>query len=149
VHAGGTEIGVPGIEQVAGEFLSSGRAVPLAARESIPGRREVIPRRDGRVVAATRGEARYSTPELLVVEREFVERALAGRRAGVAITHHPAVERPIAARPPSLSDEQADMVRRVAQRGERLVVVVGKAKGDRATSRQRFAVRLSAVDVHR
>jgi conjugative relaxase-like TrwC/TraI family protein len=121
-----TDISVRGIEQVAGEFLTSDRAVPLAARDGLPGRRDVIRRRDGRVVAATRGEARYSTPELLTVERDLIERALAGRHAGVAVAHHPAVERAIAARP-TLSEEQAAMVRRVALGGERLVVVVGKA----------------------
>ena len=53
-----TDISVRGIEQVAGLFLSSRRAVPLAARDAVPQRTDVIRRQDGRVVAAVRDEQR-------------------------------------------------------------------------------------------
>jgi conjugative relaxase-like TrwC/TraI family protein len=121
-----TDISVRGIEQAAGVFLGSPRAIPLAARDAPPQRADVIRRNDGRVVAAVRDEQRYSTPEPLAVEGELISRALAGRRAGAGLARHADVERAIAARP-TLSDEQASMVRRVALGGERVVVVVGKA----------------------
>ena len=121
-----TDISVRGIEQVAGLFLRSRRAVPLAVRDAVPQRTDVIRRQDGRVVAAVRDEQRYSTPELLAVEAALIARALAGRRAGAGVARHADVERAIAKRP-TLSDEQSSMVRRVALGGERVVVVVGKA----------------------
>jgi conjugative relaxase-like TrwC/TraI family protein len=121
-----TDLSVRGIEQVAGLFLSTPRAVPLAARDAEPQRTDVIRRQDGRVVPAVRDEQRYSTPELLAVEGALIARALAGRRAGAGVARQADVERAIARRP-TLSDEQSSMVRRVALGGERVVVVVGKA----------------------
>src|SRR4051794_18846987 len=113
-----TDISVRGVEQVAGLFLRSRRAVPLAVRDAVPQRTDVIRRQDGRVVAAVRDEQRYSTPELLAVEGALIARALAGRRAGAGLARHADVERAIANRP-TLSGEQSSMVRRVALGGGR------------------------------
>jgi conjugative relaxase-like TrwC/TraI family protein len=59
-----TDISVRAVEQVAGLFLRSRRAVPLAVRDAVPQRTDVIRRQDGRVVAAVRDEQRYSTPRI-------------------------------------------------------------------------------------
>jgi conjugative relaxase-like TrwC/TraI family protein len=101
-----TDISVRGVEQVAGLFLRSRRAVPLAVRDAVPQRTDVIRRQDGRVVAAVRDEQRYSTPELLAVEGALIACALAGRRAGAGLARQADVERAIAKRP-TLSDEQS------------------------------------------
>ena len=86
----------------------------------------VIRRGDGRVIRADATEPRYSTPELLALERRLVDRAVAGSNARVAVVDSTDVEAALQRRP-SVSDEQAAMVRRLTSSGAGVDVVVGKA----------------------
>ena len=86
----------------------------------------VIRRSDGRVVRADGGEARYSTPELLALEQRLLTQAVARQDAGVAVASTDQVETALRRRP-SISDEQAAMVRRLLTSGAGVEVVVGKA----------------------
>lgn len=72
------------------------------------------------------GEPRWTTIELLVTENRVVERARAQRDAGAAIAQPDKVEAAIAARP-SISDEQAAMVRHLTLSGAGIDVAVGAA----------------------
>ena len=87
---------------------------------------QVIRRADGRVVVADADELRYSTPELLDLERQVIASATGRQHAGVAIAAEPAVEAALMRRP-SMVGEQATMVRRLATSGAGVEVVVGKA----------------------
>jgi ATP-dependent exoDNAse (exonuclease V) alpha subunit len=113
-------------EALADGFLDSEHSVPLATDVRGLTHRDVIRRADGRVIAATAEERRHSTPELLAVEKRLIDGALDRRqeRSGVVATN--AVERALRLRP-TLSAEQADMVRRLTQDGDGVQVVTGKA----------------------
>ncbi|MBW3662692.1 MAG: relaxase domain-containing protein [Actinobacteria bacterium] len=80
--------------------------------------------RDGRLVAVT--ERRYSTLELLALEQQLVEQAVARRDAGVATVDPAEVERCLAGRS-WLSDQQAEAVHHLTQSGDGVAVVVGRA----------------------
>ena len=86
----------------------------------------VIRRGDGRVIRADATEPRYSTPELLALERRLVDRAVEGSNAGIAVVDSTVVEAALQRRP-SVSDEQAAMIRRLTASGAGVDVVVGKA----------------------
>lgn len=63
-------------------FLADGRVVPLTHDPGKRRRRELIRLRDGRVVSAGLRELRYSTPEMLEVERQVIDTAHARRGRG-------------------------------------------------------------------
>jgi len=86
---------------------------------------EVLRRTDGTTIPAAPDDDRLTTTDLLATEQQAADRALARHDAGLAMHDEP-VEAVIAARP-SLSDEQADMVRRLTTAGHGVAVVVGKA----------------------
>jgi len=114
------------IEGLADELLAGHRVVPLAADVRGLTHSDVVRRADGRVVAATGEERRYSTPELLALERRVIDGS-SGRRDEQAGTVAPdRVEQVLSARP-ELSTEQATMVRRLLSGGEGVQVVVGPA----------------------
>lgn len=114
------------VEDLADRFLGGDRVVELATDVRGLTHADVIRRADGRVVPATAEERRYSTPELLERERAIIDRALDGQRAGVGMAAPDATARALARRP-ELSDEQREMVRRLASDGDAVAVVVGKA----------------------
>lgn len=89
------------IETKVDEFLSSEQAVELIA------------------------DRIWTTPEILELERRTVHAAVAGRAGAFGVADEATVELAIAARP-SLSDEQAAMVRRLTLSGDSLDVVVGR-----------------------
>ena len=68
----------------------------------------------------------YSTPELLALEQRVLEHAIEGRAAGRAVVRDRAVERALRQRP-TISQEQAEMVRRLATDGASVSLVVGQA----------------------
>lgn len=72
------------------------------------------------------GEPRWTTAELLAIEHQVVERARRQRDAGVGVAITEMVDAAIAARP-SISDEQAAMVRHLTQSGAGIDVAVGAA----------------------
>jgi len=114
------------VEALADELLAGDRVVPLAADVRGLTHSDVVRRADGRVVAATAEERRYSTAELLALERRIIDGS-SGRRDEQAGTVAPdRVEAVLSARP-ELSTEQAGMVRRLLRGGEGVQVVVGPA----------------------
>jgi len=114
------------VEQLADELLSDPDAVALAQDVRDLTTNDVIRRRDGTVVAATAEERRYSTAELLTREREILAAAEHGHDTGLALVPAATVDAALAVRP-SLSDEQAAMVRSLLTGGAVVSVVVGKA----------------------
>ena len=93
-------------------------------------------------------EARYSTPELLELERGVMDRAIALQGAGRGLAGADATERALLARP-FLSGEQREMVRRLTQDGDGVAAVVGRAGTGKTTglAAARDAWRQSGVPV--
>ncbi len=86
---------------------------------------DVIRRSDGRVVSVDTGERRYTTKGLLLTEQHAINRSLTRTDARVAVADDGSVARALRRR--TLSDEQAQMVRRLTTSGPGVEVVVGKA----------------------
>jgi conjugative relaxase-like TrwC/TraI family protein len=117
----GADISVERFEALADHLLASPAFVPLL--DPSP-RDAALRRRDGRLVPAARDDRRWSTPELLAAERRILDQATT---AGVAPTADvEQLQRALAARP-TLSREQAAMVRRLVLDDARVSLVVGKA----------------------
>ena len=114
------------VEALADELLAGGRVVPLAADVRGLTHSDVVRRADGRVVPATAEERRYSTPELLALERQIIDGSHARRDEQAGTVAADRVEEVLRARP-ELSAEQAGMVRRLMSGGEGVQVVVGPA----------------------
>jgi ATP-dependent exoDNAse (exonuclease V) alpha subunit len=89
------------IEAKVDEFLSSDQAVELI---------------ESRV---------WTTPEILEPERRTVAAAIAGRSGGVGVADAANIETAVSVRP-SLSDEQAEMIRRLTLSGNGFDIVVGR-----------------------
>lgn len=82
---------------------------------------------DRRLVALdTAREPRWTTRELLATEAGLVNRAHDLQHAGTGVAHHTAVDRAITERP-SISDEQANMVRWLTTSGAGIDPVIGAA----------------------
>ena len=116
------EVRVRDVERLADAFLRSPHAVVLAEGE----RSDVLRRRDGRAIPGATVDRTYSTPELLALEQRILDYASEGRGARRAVVRPRVTERAIARRP-SLSGEQAEMVRRLTTDGDAVTVVVGQA----------------------
>lgn len=114
------------VEELGDEFLRSERAVPLLSDENGLAGTDVIRRGDGRIVPVAPEGRPYSTPELLEIERETIQRALDGQYAQVGIVDRAVLEEAIGRRP-TLSAEQTVMVQRLCLDGATVQVVVGKA----------------------
>jgi hypothetical protein len=116
------------IQVFADRFLSDARVVPLIGpgADGHVSHRDAIRRSDGRVVPVMSDAGRFSTVELLAVERSVIERALAERRVGAGAAEPAAVQRALARRP-TIGRDQAEMVRRLCSDGDRVQVVVGPA----------------------
>jgi conjugative relaxase-like TrwC/TraI family protein len=113
------------VERAADAFLGSTHAVRLLVPRDVTDRPVAIRRQDGRQVALPH-EPVYSTPELLRVERQILDRAAASVGDGAGVAREGDVERAISARP-WLAREQVEMVRRLTRDGDGIAVVVGKA----------------------
>jgi conjugative relaxase-like TrwC/TraI family protein len=111
------------VEAVADEFLAT-RAVVLAGRSCELTERDVIRRADGRVVAAAAGERRYSTPELLALERRALNDATSDRHSASRATEE-AVHSALARSQPALSGDQVAVVEAVCLSDSPVQVVVG------------------------
>jgi conjugative relaxase-like TrwC/TraI family protein len=125
------------IEAFADAFLADRRVVALVGGGR--GRRsdrDVLRLDDGRVVSAMGDATRYSTRELLGVEREVIDRAVGERAAGVAVAEPAAVERALAARP-TIGPDQSQMVRRRATACASSSARPGRARRSRSTPRAR------------
>jgi conjugative relaxase-like TrwC/TraI family protein len=95
------------LEKLADEFLASERAVPVTVDRGLE-------------------ERRYSTPELLALERGLVEQAQRRQSEGAAVVAGEHVRAALAARQ-GLDQDQAVMVRQVTQDGAGISLVVGYA----------------------
>lgn len=118
-------VGVEGIVALSDAFLGSRHVVTLDAAAGLR-TSDVIRRRDGRVVASGLDEARWTTPELLATERSLVAGAANRRRAQVGIAVPAALDAALATRP-TLSVEQARVVRFLGASGAGVEVVQGAA----------------------
>jgi len=114
------------VERLADELLAGGRVVPLAADVRGLTHSDVVRRADGRVVPATAEERRYSTAELLALERRIIDGSRGRRDDQAGTVANDRVEAVLSARP-ELSTEQARMVRRLLTGGEGVQVLVGPA----------------------
>jgi hypothetical protein len=77
-------------------------------------------------VPARTGEERFTTKDLLMSEYRLLRSARDGKNAGVAVADEDAVAAALGVRP-TLSDEQAAMVRRLTGSGAAVEIVVGRA----------------------
>jgi len=114
------------VEALADELLAGDRVVPLAADVRGLTHSDVVRRADGRVVPATVEERRYSTAELLALERRIIDGSHARRDEQAGTVAADRVEEVLSARP-ELTGEQAQMVRRLLRGGEGVQVLVGPA----------------------
>ena len=123
---------VEAIENAADAFLRSSRAVRLLVPRDRLRHPVAIRRQDGRQVTLPH-QPIYSTPELLALERQILERAMSSRRAGLGLARPADVERALAARP-WLAGEQAEMVRALTDTGDGIAAVVGRAGTGKTTA---------------
>ncbi len=77
-------------------------------------------------------EPQFSTPELLELERQLIEEAIALQRADRGVTD-PQVTEAALARRPWLADEQRVMVQRLTRDGDGVAVVIGRAGTGKTT----------------
>jgi conjugative relaxase-like TrwC/TraI family protein len=111
------------IESFVDRFLGGRDVVTLAEPGGLLRRQDVIRRRDGRLVSAIADSPRYSTAELLAVEQQVITEAVESA-AGAGIADRAAVERVLTSRPTMGADQEA-MIRRLAQDGVGIQIVVG------------------------
>lgn len=116
----GAEVGE--IERLAQEVLNESAVVRLAAPEQA---------RDPSPVG--RSDTRYTTTDLLQIERQLVEAAARRLGEGVALAVPTSVEHALATRP-KLSDEQIAMVRRLTEEGDGVSVVHALAGAGKTTA---------------
>jgi conjugative relaxase-like TrwC/TraI family protein len=123
----GAGMTVSEIEALADRFLEHPGVVRLIPSNG-PGLlgSDVIRRADGTVIAAGVEQARWSTIELISLERGIVDgaRARAGEQTAVV---SPEILSDVLARRPTLADEQVEMVRRLVTGGQGLDVVSAAA----------------------
>jgi conjugative relaxase-like TrwC/TraI family protein len=117
--------GITAISTLADEFLTSGHVVLLAQARGLRSS-DVIRRRDGTVVATGADQARWTTPEMLAVEASIVRNAADRRDDHVAIATPMCLRTALATRP-TLSREQAHLVRRITRSGAGVDIVEGAA----------------------
>jgi Ti-type conjugative transfer relaxase TraA len=107
--------------ELAERFLESEHCLPLAGSAA-----PVIRTRTGSVVAAHTDETRFTTPDMLAVERRLVEAALSSAGRRICCVDLEGMQATIAAHP-TLSDEQVDMIWRLCVWGRPVEVVEGVA----------------------
>jgi len=118
-------IDIADVEALADRFLESRAVVPLH-RPHVVMDQDVIRRRDGTVVHATRDEPRWTTTEMLSLEASIVRMASTRQDANVGTVAETVVQETLD-RDSGLSSEQARMVRRVTTSGAGVEVVTGVA----------------------
>ena len=118
---------VPGGGQVndildlADGFLRSDHVLTLATDEGA-----TIRLGDGRRIGAQTGEQHWTTPEMLATEARVIDTAIAYRGCGWGVAEPSAIDAATTCRP-TLSDEQAEMVRSVCGSGDGIELVEGVA----------------------
>ena len=116
------------IETMADEVLARPEVVRLVAPTTGAGllASDVIRRGDGTVIAASTPEPRWSTLELVVLERHLVDQATARAGDGSGIVDQTILDGVLAARP-TLVGEQVEMVTRLTRSGNGVDVVAAAA----------------------
>jgi conjugative relaxase-like TrwC/TraI family protein len=105
----------------ADEYLASRHVIPLAETGS-----HRIRRADGRSAPIPTDGHRWTTPDMLRVERNLIQMAGARRSAGAGLAKSTEIARAVAERP-TLSSEQQTMVQRICGSGDGVEVVPGIA----------------------
>lgn len=116
------------IEHLADQFVRSREVVRLVPSDD-PGllSSNVIRRADGRIIAAMGSyEARWSTIELVEIERHLVTRSVARTNEGAGVVDANVIA-DVMARRPTLAAEQAEMVARLCTSGNGVDVVTAAA----------------------
>jgi ATP-dependent exoDNAse (exonuclease V) alpha subunit len=95
------------------------------------------------------GVERFSTPELLALERQLVDGAIKRAEQGCAVVR-PEIIRQVLDRHPTAGEDQAAMVRDLTQGGDGVAVVVGRAGSGKtwALGVTREAFELAGYQVH-
>ncbi|MBW3643395.1 MAG: relaxase domain-containing protein, partial [Actinobacteria bacterium] len=122
----GAGVDLEALEELAEGFLEEDRVVAVLDSRARLAPRQVLRTAEGRVTTAVAVERRWSTAEMLSVERRLLERAEASRGVGAGQVAEAVVNQRLAASP-SLSAEQAAMVRTICGSGDAVEVVVGRA----------------------
>jgi len=117
---------VPEVEALADEVLDHPEVVRLAPTGAGLVASNVIRRTDGTVVAAPTTAARWSTVELVTLERRLVDAATARTCEGSGVVAAEVVD-DVLARRATLSDEQVAMVQRLCTSGNGIDVVSAAA----------------------
>jgi conjugative relaxase-like TrwC/TraI family protein len=112
---------VPVILDLAERFLASDRVVLVRGQDVAR-----MWRADGTVVSAPVGESLWTTPELLELETRLAATAQAGQNVGAGLAATASLAAAVTGRP-SMTDEQAQMVRAVCSSGHAVEVVEGAA----------------------
>jgi hypothetical protein len=114
------------IEDMADAILERREAVRLLTRDEGLIGSNVIRRKNGKIIAAAVSDARWSTVELMAIERDIVDRAVARARQGCCVVPFNEVAA-VLARRPTLAAEQASMVRTLCRSGNGIDVVSAAA----------------------
>ncbi len=122
----GVRVTAAELESLTERFLAGPTVVPLVGEPSCDSVECGFRRRDGRPLPVASEEHRFTTVDLLDVEHRLLESVATARDARVGQAEPAAVSSSLAARP-SLSREQAVMVRRLTEGGEGVAVVAGRA----------------------
>lgn len=111
------------LDALVDRFLRGDGVVPIVHAGHVEG---TVARSDGQPISAMDDQRRWSTPEMLAVEKQVIDNALERRDDGTAVAAPAAIRAAVAARP-ALNNEQADMVAAVCGSGNGVEVVVGAA----------------------
>jgi conjugative relaxase-like TrwC/TraI family protein len=122
----GVAVDLEGLEELTEAFLEDDQVVKVRDTTSELSASQLLRRADGTATTAVAVERRWSTTEMLDVERRLLERAAVSRGVGVGQVDAELIEARLAVAP-SLSGEQAAMVRAVCGSGDGVQVVVGRA----------------------
>ena len=115
------------IEDLAAEFLDSNLVVPLSPRQAkVLTTGTVLRLGNGSVVPSVVDDVRYSTEEMLDLEKGLIRKAVGRVDEGVGVARVEAVREALARRS-SMSREQKRMVDDLTRSGRGVEVVVGKA----------------------
>jgi hypothetical protein len=113
------------IEALADEFLARPDIVALVDHQGLV-TSTVIRRADGKIIASPVANLRWSTVELIAIERRLVDTAVRRVAEGAGIVDPVIAARTLTARP-TLADEQREMITTLLSRGAGVEVVAAAA----------------------
>ncbi|MDP9389410.1 MAG: relaxase domain-containing protein, partial [Actinomycetota bacterium] len=122
----GAAVDLEALEELTECFLEDHEVVAVLDTTATLEARQLLRRADGTATTAVAVQRRWSTTEMLAVEQRLLDRAAGSRGVGAGQVDAEVVEQGLAVAP-SLSAEQAGMVRAVCGSGDGVQVVVGRA----------------------